>query len=163
MGGWDIHDDAAERMLPEGALLDNLGSGLKTLKDKLVAANEWNNSVIVVMSEFGRTLASNGNKGVDHGRGGLMLVLGGQIQQPTSTQITKAWNLSQTAGTESSTALAVLNDYRLVLSNVFRNHFGIPSTQLISAVSMSALSTSTAVFPTVSDELTFRQLGMFKS
>ncbi len=163
VGGWDIHDDAAERMLPEGGLLSNLATGLTTLKNKLIAANQWNNSVIVVMSEFGRTLSSNGNQGVDHGRGGTMMVFGGQIKQPTSAQITKAWDFSRTDGIESSTALQVLNDYRLVLANIFTSHLSLPGSEVIKThATLSDLTTSTGVFPVIGSELTYRNLGFFK-
>jgi uncharacterized protein (DUF1501 family) len=164
VGGWDIHDDAVDRMLPEGGLLENLASGLKTLKNKLVAANQWNNSVVVVMSEFGRTLAANGNNGVDHGRGGLMMVLGGRIQQPTSQQITKAWDFTKTDGIDSSMALKVLNDYRSVLANIFAGHLNIPSSQVIKThLAISELAASNGVFPVIGSELTYRNLGMFKA
>lgn len=164
VGGWDIHDDAADRMLPEGAQLDILAKGLKTLKDKLIAANQWNNSVVIVMSEFGRTLASNGNNGVDHGRGGLMMVLGGRIQQPTSAQVAKAWDFSKTDGLESSRALQVLNDYRSVLANIFATHLSIPANQVIkSHAAVSDLVSSNGVFPVVGSELTYRNLGFFKA
>ena len=36
--------------------------------------------VLVTMSEFGRTVAENGNAGTDHGHGSLMMVLGGPVQ-----------------------------------------------------------------------------------
>lgn len=164
VGGWDIHDDAVERMLPAGGQLETLATGLKTLKSKLQAANEWNNSVVVVMSEFGRTLVSNGDNGVDHGRGGLMMVLGGRIQQPTSTQITKAWDFSKTDGLEGSKALKVINDYRSILANIFASHLSIPSNQLIkSHATVTELSASNGVFPVIGSELTYRNLGFFKA
>ena len=40
---------------------------------------EWNNTVVVVLSEFGRTFRENGNRGTDHGHGTVYWVLGGAI------------------------------------------------------------------------------------
>jgi uncharacterized protein (DUF1501 family) len=46
---------------------------------------DWNSTVAVVLSEFGRTFRENGNRGTDHGRGTVYWVLGGAVdgvQQP---------------------------------------------------------------------------------
>lgn len=130
VGGWDIHDDAVSRMTGNGGLLKNLADGLTLLKTKLQAAGEWNNSMIVVMSEFGRTITANGTDGFDHGRGGLMMVMGGKVQKPTNTAFLQKWDLTQTDGTGPSQSFAVKTDYRDVMSQIFIKHLGLSAKQV---------------------------------
>jgi uncharacterized protein (DUF1501 family) len=89
--------------------LTSLGQGLQVFSQSLGA--EWNNTVVVVLSEFGRTFRENGNRGTDHGHGTVYWVLGGAInggmiageQQPVSRR-----TLFQDRD------YPVLNDYRAV-------------------------------------------------
>jgi uncharacterized protein (DUF1501 family) len=75
VGGWDTHvgEGAAQGALP--ANLASLGRGLQAFSQSLGA--EWDNTVVVVLSEFGRTFRENGNHGTDHGHGSVYWVLGG--------------------------------------------------------------------------------------
>ena len=56
----------------------SLGRGLCRRSRRALGA-EWNNTVVVVLSEFGRTFRENGNRGTDHGHGTVYWVLGGGI------------------------------------------------------------------------------------
>ena len=77
VGGWDTHvgEGAAQGTLANN--LASLGRGLQAFRKSLGA--EWNNTVVVVLSEFGRTFRENGNRGTDHGHGTVYWVLGGAI------------------------------------------------------------------------------------
>jgi len=55
-----------------------LGAAVDDLKRK----GKWQNTVIMVMSEFGRTINENGTGGTDHGRGNVMMVFGGKLRNP---------------------------------------------------------------------------------
>jgi uncharacterized protein (DUF1501 family) len=57
--------------------LHGLGEGLSVLADSL--GPTWNNTVVAVVSEFGRTFRENGSKGTDHGHGSTLWLLGGGI------------------------------------------------------------------------------------
>ena len=75
VGGWDTHVNEGGA---QGALannLDNLSRGLVSFSQALGA--QWRNTVVVVVSEFGRTFRENGNNGTDHGHGSVYWVLGG--------------------------------------------------------------------------------------
>lgn len=76
-GGWDTHarQGAASGLLARR--LDDLAGGLLALKDALGPV--WTETVVVVVSEFGRTVRVNGSGGTDHGTGGVGLVLGGRV------------------------------------------------------------------------------------
>ena len=67
IGGWDTHVGEGG---VQGALansLDSLGRGLVALAEEL--GPRWHDTVVVVISEFGRTFRENGNKGTNHGHG----------------------------------------------------------------------------------------------
>ncbi|MGB0514160.1 MAG: DUF1501 domain-containing protein, partial [Wenzhouxiangellaceae bacterium] len=73
-GGWDHHDDQLQQIEP---LLGQLGDALVALRDDLGPA--WNDTTVIVQTEFGRRLAENASFGTDHGHGGVMLAAGGGV------------------------------------------------------------------------------------
>lgn len=75
MGGWDTHNNQQARLTRQ---LSELDQGLQALKAGL--KNDWENTVVVVASEFGRTAKENGTGGTDHGTGGAMFLAGGAIK-----------------------------------------------------------------------------------
>lgn len=77
VGGWDTHVNQGNGSVHLPGRLRPLADGLATLARKLGAP--FNDTVIVVMSEFGRTLRKNGNGGTDHGHGNAMWLLGGNV------------------------------------------------------------------------------------
>ena len=58
--------------------LTGLGDGLAALVNGLGTA--YNDTVILVMSEFGRTIHENGDAGTDHGHGNVMWIMGGDVK-----------------------------------------------------------------------------------
>ena len=76
--GWDTH---ANQGADKGALalrLRALDAGLKALRDGLGAG--WDRTVVLVATEFGRTVAVNGTRGTDHGTGAAAFLLGGAVR-----------------------------------------------------------------------------------
>jgi uncharacterized protein (DUF1501 family) len=73
-GGWDTHFGQDRRL---DALFGQLSAGLIALRDGLGA--HWRNTVVIVVSEFGRTAAENGSQGTDHGVGGIAFLAGGPV------------------------------------------------------------------------------------
>src|SRR4029077_17151865 len=77
LGGWDTHVNQGSA---QGTLANNLAglsAGLSAFA--LEIGTSWKSTVVVVMSEFGRTFRENGNRGTDHGHGNTLWVLGGGI------------------------------------------------------------------------------------
>jgi uncharacterized protein (DUF1501 family) len=72
--GWDTHARQAGN-LPRS--LSQLDEGLAALKAGL--GDAWASTVVLVMTEFGRTVRQNGTHGTDHGTGGVAFVLGGGV------------------------------------------------------------------------------------
>ena len=125
VGGWDTHvgQGAASGYL--AGRFEELGRGLAAYAGEM--GDAWRNTVVVVVSEFGRTLRENGNRGTDHGHGSVFWVLGGGIRgkQVAGEQlaITQA-NLFQNRD------MPVLNEYRAVLGGILQRIFGLTAAQL---------------------------------
>ncbi len=73
--GWDTHSGQNARLASQLKNLDGLIAGLQ---EGLGAA--WSNTVVLVATEFGRTVAANGTGGTDHGTAGAALLVGGAVQ-----------------------------------------------------------------------------------
>ena len=73
-GGWDTHAGQAGRL---GAQLRGLDALLAALKTGL--GSQWANTLVIVATEFGRTVAVNGTGGTDHGTGSAAMLLGGSV------------------------------------------------------------------------------------
>ena len=74
-GGWDTHSGQTARLATQLRGLDGLLGGLH---DGLGPV--WSQTVIVVATEFGRTVAANGTGGTDHGTGAVAMLVGGAVQ-----------------------------------------------------------------------------------
>jgi len=74
IGGWDTHTAQVPRL---AGVLRQLDAGLAALKSAL--GEEWRQTAMLVMTEFGRTVRMNGTKGTDQGTGTVAFVLGGAV------------------------------------------------------------------------------------
>lgn len=125
VGGWDTHvgQGAASGYL--AGRFEELGRGLAAYAEEM--GDAWRSTVVVVVSEFGRTFRENGNRGTDHGHGSVFWVLGGAIKgkQVAGEQlaITQA-NLFQNRD------MPVLNEYRAVLGGILQRTFALSAAQL---------------------------------
>jgi len=81
--------------------------------------------VMVTMSEFGRTAKEDGNAGTDHGHGNLMMVLGGPVR---GGKIYGRWPGLQPDQLYEQRDLAVTTDFRDVLGELIRAHYGQNNT-----------------------------------
>jgi uncharacterized protein (DUF1501 family) len=125
IGGWDTHvnEGAAQGALATG--LDSLARGLRSYA--LALGNEWSNTVVVVLSEFGRTFRENGNQGTDHGHGSVYWVLGGSIN---GGRICGEQVPVDIANLFQNRDFQVLNDYRAVLGGLFAGMWGLSPQQV---------------------------------
>jgi uncharacterized protein (DUF1501 family) len=124
IGGWDTH---VNQGAAQGALATNLtglGRGLALFAQSLGA--EWNNTVVVVLSEFGRTFRENGNRGTDHGHGTVYWVLGGSID---GGRIAGEQQPLERANLFQDRDYPVLNDYRSLLGTLFRSMWSLSPAQ----------------------------------
>jgi uncharacterized protein (DUF1501 family) len=124
VGGWDTHVGEGAAQGPLAGNLASLGRGLQVFAQTLGA--DWNNTVVVVLSEFGRTFRENGNRGTDHGHGSVYWVLGGSVRGGTVAGEQRSVNR---ANLLQDREFPVLNDYRAVLGGLFRSLWGLSAVQ----------------------------------
>jgi len=124
VGGWDTHvgEGAAQGALAGN--LTSLGKGLEAFSQSL--GTDWSNTVVVVLSEFGRTFRENGSRGTDHGHGTVYWVLGGSIN---GGAILGAQQRVDRGSLFQDRDFPVLNDYRAVLGGLFRSMWSLRPAQ----------------------------------
>lgn len=83
MDGWDTHNNLVHRLSRQFTELDQ---GIEALQKGL--QEQWKDTVVIMASEFGRTVAINGTKGSDHGTAGAIFLAGGAIN---GGQVRGAW------------------------------------------------------------------------
>jgi uncharacterized protein (DUF1501 family) len=123
MGGWDTH---AGQGAENGRLANNLAgfaAGLDALAQALGPA--WRQTIVVAVTEFGRTVKPNGSNGTDHGTGAALLLMGGALR---GSRAIGDWpGLDRL---EEDRDLRVATDSRAVLKGVLRDHLGLDCAYL---------------------------------
>jgi uncharacterized protein (DUF1501 family) len=118
-GNWDHHAS-------EGGATGQLANRLGDLTQSIAAlatdlGERMADTVIMTMSEFGRTAAENGNGGTDHGHGNALFVLGGAVQ---GGRVYGRWPGLAAPDLFEGRDLAVTTDFRDVFSEVVARHLG---------------------------------------
>lgn len=125
LSGWDTHvrEGASEGQLANH--LKPLGEGLAQLHTGL--GDIYGRTVILVISEFGRTARENGNGGTDHGHGNAMWVMGGPVN---GGKVQGEWPGLDEDNLHEQRDLAVTTDFRTVISGVLARHLKLETSQL---------------------------------
>jgi uncharacterized protein (DUF1501 family) len=125
VGGWDTHVNQGNAQGQLANLLASLGQGLAGFADQMGPA--WNQTVVFVLSEFGRTFRENGTHGTDHGHGSVHWVLGGAVRGGRLVG-------DQVAVTPSTLNqnrdFPVLTEYRGILGGIFRHMYSLDNTRI---------------------------------
>ena len=124
--GWDSHGG-------ELALLDRklaeLDAGVKAFHAG--AESIWNNTVVVIVTEFGRTAAINGTGGTDHGTGGVAFVAGGAVK---GGRIAGQWPGLGKTQLNAGRDLVATTDVRALFKGILREHLEVGSDALARSV-----------------------------
>lgn len=126
LGDWDTHvnqGNATSGRLSKN--LKSLGLGLDTMIQSL--GDLYADTTIVVMSEFGRTVAQNGSGGTDHGHGNVMWLFGGGVN---GGKVHTDWPTLDRKGLYEARDLAVTTDYRAVLQQILAQRYGLSDAAL---------------------------------
>lgn len=75
LGGWDTHHSQTKTMTEQITALSDM---VLAMKGGLAA--HWGTTLVIALTEFGRTARENGTFGTDHGTGGLMIAAGGALK-----------------------------------------------------------------------------------
>lgn len=130
VGGWDTHvnQGAAQGYLADR--LGELGRALAGFAEEVGPA--WRDTVVVTISEFGRTFRENGDRGTDHGHGSAYWVLGGGIN---GGRILGAQVKVEQANLFQNRDYPVLTDYRSLFAGLLQRMYGLqpPSLERIFA------------------------------
>jgi uncharacterized protein (DUF1501 family) len=124
IGGWDTHVNQGASQGQLARNLQQLGRGLNVLQQGLGTA--FNDTTILVMSEFGRTVKENGNGGTDHGHGNVLWAMGGKVRGGMYGN----WSGLATNQLYQGRDLPVTTDFRAIVSSVLARHLGLSDTQL---------------------------------
>ena len=119
-GNWDHHvnEGAADGQI--GTRLDDFARGIAALVRDL--GDRMNDVVVLTMSEFGRAVAENGNRGTDHGHGNAMMVIGGGVR---GGKVYGRWPGLAPEQRYEGRDLSVTTDFRTVFAEVVRGHLGL--------------------------------------
>jgi len=123
--GWDTHANQAANY---GALTRNLrelNDGVASLHAALDAA--WAKTAVLIMTEFGRTVAMNGTAGTDHGTGGAAFLLGGAV---AGGRVLADWPGLRAHDLYEGRDLRPTTDLRAVLKGVLAEHLGVPDAHI---------------------------------
>lgn len=122
LGGWDTH---ANQGTSNGALANRfaaLDAGLGNLHEGLDDA--WQNTVVAVVTEFGRTVHVNGTRGTDHGTGAAAMLLGGAVR---GGQVVADWPGLAQGQLHQQRDLRPTADIRSIFKAVLQDHLQVPA------------------------------------
>lgn len=126
LGGWDTHNNQNARLARQLTLLDD---GLSELKTGL--GKQWQDTVVIVASEFGRTVEQNGTSGTDHGTGSALFLAGGAVN---GGQVLGKWpGLKSEQLFEQRDLMPTSNTFSWI-ANVLEQHWGLTPNQLKSVL-----------------------------
>ena len=122
IGGWDTHINQKNSL---NRSLKSLGKGLATLAQKLKPI--YSDTVIVVMSEFGRTVKENGNGGTDHGHGNVLWLLGGGVR---GGKVHGNWLGLNESDLYQQRDVPVTTDFREAIATILTQHMQVSNSNL---------------------------------
>ncbi|HXY48005.1 MAG TPA: DUF1501 domain-containing protein [Terriglobales bacterium] len=119
IGGWDHH-------VNEGSTQGQIANVLREFSQSLTAfwidlGDQAEDTVVVTMSEFGRTARENGNRGTDHGHANVMFVIGGPVR---GGKVYGRWPGLGPSQLYEGRDLALTTDFRQVLGEAVVRHLG---------------------------------------
>lgn len=123
MGGWDAHSAEWD----EQGVYDQvpaLNGVISVIKSAF--ASRWNDVVVLVSSEFGRTAAPNGSGGTDHGTATIAMLLGGNIN---GGRVVTRWPGMQPAQLHQGRDLAITLDIHQLCASALSQHFKLTDTE----------------------------------
>jgi uncharacterized protein (DUF1501 family) len=125
LGGWDTH---AGQLGYLGTMHRNMvavNDGVAALKNGL--GDKWKNTVVMFVTEFGRTVAMNGSNGTDHGTGGAAFLIGGAVK---GGQVMTDWPGLKKSQQHEGRDLKPTADLRSLFKAVLHDHMGVEQARL---------------------------------
>lgn len=123
--GWDTHVQQGTETGKLARKFSGLSAGLDALHEEM--AGVWNKTVVIAISEFGRTAIPNGSSGTDHGTAGAALVLGGAV---IGGKIAGPWPGLSEKQLYEGRDLKPTVDARAIFKRVLQDHMQIAAKDL---------------------------------
>ncbi len=126
--GWDTHANQGNEQGQLPRKFAELDAGLNALKQGM--GQQWANTSVVVVTEFGRTVRVNGSGGSDHGTGGVAFVAGGALSLSGAQALLGDWPGVAASQLYEGRDLQPANDMRSLLKTVMHQHMGYSRSAL---------------------------------
>ena len=126
LDGWDTHVNQGNSRGQLANLLQQFSSGIAALYQDL--GQRMDDVVILTMSEFGRTVRENGNRGTDHGHANAMFVMGNSVR---GGKVYGRWPGLKDDQLNEGRDLALTTDFRDVCGEIATRHLGSKDTKSI--------------------------------
>jgi uncharacterized protein (DUF1501 family) len=126
IGGWDTHVNQGAAQGQLAARLDEVARSVAALVTDL--DERMADTVVLTMSEFGRAVAENGNRGTDHGHGNAMMIIGGGVR---GGRVYGRWPGLAIDRRYEGRDLAVTTDFRDVFGEIVVRHLGVADPKAI--------------------------------
>jgi uncharacterized protein (DUF1501 family) len=126
IGGWDTHVNEGNARGQLSNLLQQFSSGIAALYTDL--GQRMDDVVIMTMSEFGRTVRENGNRGTDHGHANAMFVVGNGVR---GGKVYGQWPGLKSDQLYEGRDLNLTTDFRDVFAEVAKRHLGTPNLKTV--------------------------------
>jgi uncharacterized protein (DUF1501 family) len=127
--GWDTHADEGALNGRLAALLGALDGALAAIETNMGPA--WRDTVVVVVTEFGRTARINGTEGTDHGTATVAFLAGGALK---GGRVIADWPGLKVAQLQDGRDLKPTTDLRAVLKGLLKDHLRVDERALADAV-----------------------------
>jgi uncharacterized protein (DUF1501 family) len=127
--GWDTHANEGGGQGQLAGRLTELDAGLATLKQQL--GPKWNDTAVLLITEFGRTAAINGTRGTDHGTATVAFLLGGAV---AGGRVLTRWPGLAPRALYQGRDLAPTLDLRCVLKGLLAEQLHVPARALEKSV-----------------------------
>jgi uncharacterized protein (DUF1501 family) len=125
VGGWDTHVNQGNAKGQLANKLQKFGEGLAALAANL--GPSWNDTTVLIVSEFGRTVAENGNAGTDHGHGNVAWIMGGRVN---GGKVWSRWPGLDESRLHEGRDLAVTTDFRSIIGAVVAEQFDLDDQRI---------------------------------
>jgi uncharacterized protein (DUF1501 family) len=125
-GGWDTHSGQRGRLNAQLRGLDQMVAGLKS-----GLGADWTNTMVVVATEFGRTVAPNGTGGTDHGQASVSMLLGGAV---AGGRVLADWPGLNQAALYEGRDLKPTTDLDALIAAALAQHYGLDAPHVLSTL-----------------------------
>jgi len=127
--GWDTHANQGGAKGTLANRLSSLDEAIASLKARIGAA--WSKTVVLVVTEFGRTVAVNGTNGTDHGTAGAAFMVGGAV---AGGKVLADWRGLSKSSLYEGRDLYPTMDMRSIFKSVLHDHLQVSNSALESVI-----------------------------